>query len=407
MIAKKILMLVLGQIKVGSLQVEFPDGTVYRTSPDATPSAQIVLHNWRVVRRLLVKGDMAIAESYMDGDWSSDTLPQLIDLGLANLDAFQPNRFTAGLIKFVGHLRHKRNANTLEGSRRNIAFHYDLGNDFYKEWLDPSMTYSSALFDENETDMDVAQLRKYRSLADSLGLKPGDRVLEIGCGWGGFAEVAAREYGVNVLGLTLSEEQKRYADARMQRAGLATQVEIRLQDYRHVRGEFDKIVSIEMFEAVGEENWPVYFEVLNQRLTPGGRAALQIITIDHGLFQTYRRRIDFIQRYIFPGGMLPSHEALASAIDGEGLTLERRAFFGLSYAKTLAQWRERFVAAWPRIAKQGFDQRFRRMWMFYLCYCEGGFRTGRIDVGHFLISKSDGFRNTLPTAEFDKRAVVA
>lgn len=388
MIAKKILILVLDQMKVGSLQVEFPDGSIHRTSLDAEPSAYIVLHNWRVVRRLFVKGHIAIAESFMDGDWSSETLPQLIDLGLANLDAFQPNKLTAGIIKFIGHLRHRSNANTLEGSRRNIAFHYDLGNDFYKEWLDPSMTYSSALFDENETDMDAAQLRKYRSLADSLSLKPGDRVLEIGCGWGGFAEVAAREYGVNVLGLTLSEEQKRYADARMQRAGLTTQVEIRLQDYRHVQGEFDKIVSIEMFEAVGEENWPVYFKILNQRLTPGGRAALQIITIDHGLFQNYRRRIDFIQRYIFPGGMLPSHEALTREINGQGLTLEGRTFFGTSYAKTLAQWRERFSAAWPRIAKMGFDQRFRRMWLFYLCYCEGGFRTGRIDVGHFLISKS-------------------
>ncbi len=393
MIAMATLKRLMDRIETGSLEVTFPDGSTYKTSGKVGPSATLVIHNWRFVWRMLMKGNLGVAESYMDGDWSTAALSELVALGVANLDAFQTNRVLAALFGFVGFLTHRRNANTLKGSKRNIAFHYDLGNEFYETWLDPSMTYSSALFDEADTDtgastdMNAAQIRKYRRLADRLHLAPGDRVLEIGCGWGGFAEVAARDYGAKVVGLTLSEEQKTYASARMERLGLGDQVEIRLQDYRLVEGEFDKIVSIEMFEAVGEENWPIYFKLLKDRLAPGGSAALQVITIDENLFQSYRRRMDFIQAYIFPGGMLPSQEALTREITRQGLTLTDRHLFGISYAKTLQVWRDRFTAAWPQISKLGFDQRFKRMWLFYLCYCEGGFRAGRINVGHFMLTK--------------------
>ncbi|MGV8995777.1 MAG: class I SAM-dependent methyltransferase [Parvibaculaceae bacterium] len=388
MIAKAILKRVLAHIKVGTLDVQFPDASKIRVSGSAEPHATLTVHNWRFVRRFMMKGDLAIAEAYMDGDWSTDSLSNLMELGTQNLGAFQPNPFLTRLFEVVGHLIHRKNANTTSGSKRNIAFHYDLGNAFYGAWLDPSMTYSSALFDEGASDMSVAQLQKYQRLAEHLNLKAGDRVLEIGCGWGGFAEVAARDYGAHVVGLTLSQEQKTYADQRMARAGLSDKVDVRLQDYRHVEGQFDKIVSIEMFEAVGEENWPVYFKVLNERLAPGGQIALQIITIDESLFGAYRRRIDFIQRYIFPGGMLPTPEALNREMTQQGLTLTDRHFFGGSYAKTLAIWRDRFLEAWPQISRLGFDQRFKRMWLFYLCYCESGFRAGRINVGQFMLSKT-------------------
>ena len=367
----------------------FPDGSKHCVSGvNPGPCAHIAIHNMACIPRILLKGDLASAEAYMEGDWSTDALPQLVELGIANLDVLRPNRLFSSIIELAGRITHRKNANTLDGSKRNIAFHYDLGNEFYSAWLDPSMTYSSALFDPNESDMKAAQERKYHKLAKSINLSPGDRVLEIGCGWGGFAEIAARDYGAHVVGLTLSQEQAQFARERMDAQGLSDKVDIRLQDYRHVDGKFDKIVSIEMFEAVGEENWPTYFRVLKERLAPGGRAALQIITIDQDAFEKYRRRIDFIQRYIFPGGMLPSKEALALEVSREGLTLGDSHFFGSSYADTLMQWREKFLVAWPHIANMGFDQRFKRMWLFYLCYCEGGFRAGRINVGQFTLTNA-------------------
>ena len=389
MIAKFAICQFLKKIQYGSLTVTCPDGSKYCASGvKPGPSAHIAIHNMACVPRILLKGDMALAEAYMNGDWSTDALHQLVELGIANLEAFRPNGFSSWIIELTGRLAHRKNANTVDGSKRNIAFHYDLGNEFYSAWLDPSMTYSSALFNADESDMTAAQDRKYHKLAKSINLSPGDRVLEIGCGWGGFAEIAARDYGAHVVGLTLSAEQAQFARERMTSQGLSDQVDIRLQDYRHVEGKFDKIVSIEMFEAVGEENWPTYFRVLKERLAPGGQAALQIITIDQNVFEKYRRRIDFIQRYIFPGGMLPSKEALALEISREGLVLDDSHFFGTSYADTLMQWREKFTTAWPHIANMGFDQRFKRMWLFYLCYCEGGFRAGRINVGQFTLTNA-------------------
>ncbi|MDF1687425.1 MAG: cyclopropane-fatty-acyl-phospholipid synthase [Parvibaculaceae bacterium] len=379
----------LKKTQYGSLTVTFPGGDHYQaTGPHPGPSAHIAIHNLSCISQLFFKGELAFAEAYMEGDWSTDTLPELIEWGVANLEAFRPNRFLSFFIERSGRMVHMKNSNTIEGSKRNIAFHYDLGNEFYGAWLDPSMSYSSALFDAGESDMTAAQERKYHKLAQSIELSPGDHVLEIGCGWGGFAEIAARDYGAHVVGLTLSQEQAQFARDRLDAAGLSEQVDIRLQDYRHVTGKFDKIVSIEMFEAVGEENWATYFRVLKERLAPGGKAALQIITIDQSAFDKYRQRIDFIQRYIFPGGMLPSKEALALEISREGLALDNSHFFGTSYADTLMQWRQKFTKAWPQIAEMGFDQRFKRMWLFYLCYCEGGFRAGRINVGQFTLTNT-------------------
>ena len=298
----------------------------------------------------------------------------LLRLGCLNDDTVSGALSKSWMANLLGRLRHARRANTRRGSRRNIAAHYDLGNDFYRLWLDETMTYSSAVFADMSEPIVPAQQRKYRRLAKKLDLQPDDRVLEIGCGWGGFAEIAAAEFGCRVVGLTLSREQAAHARTRMTRLGVADAVDIRLQDYRDVTSTFDKIVSIEMFEAVGERHWPAFFKALNDRLVLGGRAALQIITIDDDKFAGYRRNPDFIQRYIFPGGMLPSPEAFDAAAKRGGFDVRDAYFFGTSYAESLRRWDHAFRENWPEIAKVGFDERFRRMWHYYLRYCEVGFR---------------------------------
>jgi cyclopropane-fatty-acyl-phospholipid synthase len=291
----------------------------------------------------------------------------------------------SSLLRFINRLFHLGKANSKRGSRKNISYHYDLGNEFYATWLDRTFTYSSALFNSPEDSLEQAQLNKYRRICEMLNLQPGEKVLEVGCGWGGFAELAAREYGANVYGITLSKEQLAFAESRIKTAGLEQQVKLELIDYRDVQGSYDHIVSIEMFEAVGEENWPTYFAMLKERLKPEGRAVLQIISIDNKRFDAYRKRTDFIQRYIFPGGMLPSPQRLREEISQANLTLEGEQLFGHDYAKTLHIWREQFENAWPTINKQGFDERFKRMWIFYLTYCEAGFAEDSIDVGLYAI----------------------
>ena len=280
-----------------------------------------------------------------------------------------------------------RNRNSKTGSRRNIARHYDLGNAFYREWLDPTMTYSSAAFGHETETLEAAQARKYDLLLDRLDARPGDKVLEIGCGWGGFAEHAARTRGCKVTGITISRAQHDFARERIQRQGLNEQVEIRLQDYRDTRERFDRIASIEMFEAVGESYWPIFFETLRDRLVEGGRAAMQVITIADRHFDYYRGRPDFIQRYIFPGGMLPSPRAFTQESERAGLTVERMEGFGPCYARTLAEWNRRFQGAWHRLEPLGYDARFKRMWEYYLAYCEAGFRAGTIDVQRIQLAK--------------------
>ena len=276
----------------------------------------------------------------------------------------------------------RRNSKT--GAAKNIAYHYDLGNEFYAAWLDRTMTYSSAVFDRETDDLATAQTNKYRRLSDLADIQPGDHVLEIGCGWGGFAKYAIEERGAKVTGITISREQHDFAKQRLADAGLAGRGEVKLIDYRDLDGKFDKIVSIEMFEAVGQAYWPTYFNAVSTLLKSGGRAVLQAITIEDEVFEEYRREPDFIQRYIFPGGMLPSMPRLEHPVAEAGLKLVDEIGFGQDYARTLAEWRARFQEAWPQLATGRFDPRFKRMWELYLSYCEGGFRAGMIDVKHLL-----------------------
>ena len=389
--AGRLLIRLARRMEVGQLSLALPDGG--RAVVDGRQGRELravldVRDPAALLRRLLLKGATGFGEAYVDGHWDSPDLVRLLHLALANEAAVGAPVEGWGIARAVDRLRHFARANTRRGSRRNVADHYDLGNDFYALWLDSGMTYSSALFACADEPLEAAQDRKFRRLADALGLAPGHHVLEIGCGWGGFAIVAARDYGCRVTAITLSREQWRHARDRISAAGLADRVDIRLQDYRDVDGQFDRIASIEMFEAVGEAHWPTYFEILRRRLRPGGVAGLQIITIEDARFELYRRGVDFIQRYVFPGGMLPSPSALAREIERAGLRLVDSFTFGASYAETLAVWRERFRNAWPRIRDLGFDGRFKRLWEYYLAYCEAGFRSGAIDVAHFRIERA-------------------
>jgi cyclopropane-fatty-acyl-phospholipid synthase len=279
-------------------------------------------------------------------------------------------------------------SNSKRQARRNIHAHYDLGNAFYAAWLDPTMTYSAAIFDDGVNDLSAAQIRKYEALAKAIDLKPGQDLLEIGCGWGGFSEYVARTYGARVVALTISKEQFDYAQKRIADAGLSDKVTIKLQDYRDEKGLFDRIASIEMIEAVGEKYWPAYFAQLRDRLKPGGIAGIQGITIQESFFDSYRREIDFIRGYVFPGGMLPTPKIMKAMGEKFGIPLVGERIFGLDYARTLVEWRERFSAAWPSIKPMGFDERFRRLWHYYLAYCEAGFRSGNIDVRQMIFAKT-------------------
>lgn len=379
----------LHRVRAGHLTVKFPSGALkVFGGAEPGPRASIEIHNLRLACRMLVSGDIGFAEGYMEGDWDTPDLKAVFMLGVQNAQALSKTLAPSWFARLTNRLRHLRRANTREGSRRNIAAHYDLGNAFYGQWLDETMSYSAALFDMMDEPHAQAQRRKYLRLAKALDLHPGDRVLEIGCGWGGFAEIAAAEFGCEVVGLTLSVEQAAFAKVRMARAGLAEKVDIRVEDYRDITGKFDKIVSIEMFEAVGEENWPAYFDVLDRRLKPAGRAALQTITIADESFESYRRNPDFVQLYIFPGGMLPGPLAFGQAVSNAGLKVADAFYFGKSYAESLRRWDRAFRENWPQIEEHGFDRRFFRMWRYYLCYCEVGFDHERIDVGQFVIERA-------------------
>ena len=387
-IAERILAAWLGGVRAGRLSVEFPSGK-RRTFEGAAPGphALVRIHDLRLVARMAFGGDIGIAESYMAGEWDSPDLMAVLAFGSVNASAVAGALGRSWPAAVLSRVRHARRTNTRTGSRRNIAAHYDLGNAFFGRWLDETMTYSSALFADPDEPFVEAQRRKYRRLAEVLHLRPGDRVLELGCGWGGFAELAAAEYRCEVVALTVSAEQAAYARERMRRAGLADRVEIRFQDYRDVVGTFDKMASIEMFEAVGEEHWPQFFRAVDRCLAPGGRAAVQVITIADEAFNAYRRNPDFIQRYIFPGGMLPSPSAFQRAAADAGMTVVDDLGFGPSYAETLRRWNRAFTAAWPQIEPLGFDERFFRMWRYYLFYCEAGFEMGHIDVHQFAMER--------------------
>ena len=374
----------------GSLAVTLPDGRkVLIKGRSAGPNAALMLRNWNLAGRALTSGTIGLAESYMDGDWDSPDITAFLELFLVNGDtAHGYSNGKRGVGRFVERIRHWMNSNTKTGSKRNISAHYDLGNEFYREWLDPSMTYSSALYSTGANDLHTAQNAKYRALAEATGIRPGDHVLEIGCGWGGFAEFAASELNCRVTGLTISREQLAFAQERISKAGLGDRVDFRFQDYRDETGLYDRIVSIEMFEAVGEKYWPAYFSKLKQCLKPGGKAGLQIITIRPESFDQYRSNPDFIQKYVFPGGMLPTRHHLAELGKKVDLSLVKDFGFGLDYARTLAEWRERFWSVWHKLRPMGFDDRFKRLWEFYLFYCEAGFRARNIDVRQVVFSRS-------------------
>jgi cyclopropane-fatty-acyl-phospholipid synthase len=343
------------------------------------PEVSISVHRWRALKRLMLGGEVGFAASYLDGDWSTPDLLRLFELVMLNETTLVPSRRSSWPARLLGKFRHALRRNTRSGSKRNIAAHYDLGNDFYRLWLDESMTYSAGLFGNDET-LEEAQQNKIDYIAGLLELECGGRVLEIGCGWGALAERLAREARCHVTGVTLSEQQFAYASDRLTPQSASGKAEIRLQDYRDVVGCFDRIVSIEMFEAVGEAYWRGYFDLLKQRLSRDGVAVLQVITIAEERFDHYRRSPDFIQRYIFPGGMLPTKTHLRDLAAGAGLEIVSERSFGDDYALTLAEWRNRFGIAWPQLERQGFDERFRRMWDFYLAYCEAGFHARATDV---------------------------
>ncbi len=365
------------RLRHGSLTVHLPDGRSMRFgTPSNGVAADLFLDDPAAARRLLLGGDIGLAEAYGDGLWRTSDLPALIELGIRNEAELGRQLFGVAVLGLVNRLLHRSRANTRGGSRRNIAFHYDLGNDFYRLWLDPGMTYSSALYEREGQSLEEAQDAKIRRVGALLDLAPGHSVLEIGCGWGGMAEHLARRHGATVTGLTLSTEQLAFAQAR-----LGGDADLRLQDYRDVEGRFDRIVSIEMIEAVGEAHWPQYFRTLHDRLAPGGAAVVQAIVIEDSRFEGYRRGCDFIQRHIFPGGMLPCPSVMREQAERAGLVIDHVEMFALSYAQTLAEWRRRFLASWPQAAAQGFDERFKRLWDYYLSYCEAGFRAGTIDVG--------------------------
>ncbi|MFN7418655.1 MAG: class I SAM-dependent methyltransferase [Alphaproteobacteria bacterium] len=365
----------------GDVTFVTPDGRALRLRSDAGgPSAIIRIRNFRFIRRALMAGDIGFAEAYAAGEWETPDLTAVLSvfsLNFQNLTHVTEGNPFVGVLNFLGHVL---NANSRKGSRRNIHAHYDLGNAFYSRWLDPSMTYSSARYQNGADSLEAAQKEKYGALARRMSLSADHHMLEIGCGWGGFAEFAAGEIGARVTGITISKEQHDFARRRMFEAGLAERADIQLIDYRDVTGVFDRVASIEMFEAVGEKYWPTYFQTVHDRLKPDGRAGLQIITIQDELFEGYRRRADFIQRYIFPGGMLISESRLRQETGRAGLAWSEPDRFGLDYAATLAIWKQRFGAAWDEIRRLGFDERFRSIWEFYLSYCEAGFRTGRTDV---------------------------
>ena len=372
----RLVLALLEKLQGGMLEVRLPDGSS-RLFGAGEHGVTLQVHDEAMFSQVLARGDIGLAEAYLDGHWDSPDVTGLLTLLTRNRDVLKRAVYGSWRNLIAARVRHWLNNNSRAGSKRNIMAHYDLGNDFYKLWLDPSMSYSSALYRAVDGgDLETAQRAKYRRILRRLHAEPGQSVLEVGCGWGGFAEMAVQE-GLRVTGLTLSPAQLEWAQKRVPEADL------RLQDYRDTREQFDHVVSIEMFEAVGERWWPTYFKTIARALKPGGRAVVQSITIRDDLFADYRKGTDFIQQYVFPGGMLPSRSAFRAAAARQGLAVRGEYAFGTDYARTLADWRLAFEASWPQIAALGFDEPFRRLWRMYLCYCEAAFLAGNIDVVHF------------------------
>lgn len=377
----------VSDMNTGQLDFILPDGRRFRVL-GARPGqvAEIHVHDDDVFARLIREGDLGFCDAYIEGGWSTPDLQALLDWIQDDNDRIYDGFPGLIFVRAYERLRHLMNSNSKRQAKKNISHHYDLGNAFYALWLDDTMTYSSALFRSGQESLERAQEQKYASMLDQMGVGPGDHVLEIGCGWGGFAEFAARR-GVRVTGLTISQEQHDFAVERIARAGLSDLVDIRMQDYRDETGKYDGVASIEMFEAVGEKYWPTYFNTVRNCLHPGAQAVLQIITITEDRFEKYRKGVDFIQKYIFPGGMLPSKTRLREEVSKAGLALRDQITFGESYSMTLRRWHGVFNDKWSRVARLGFDDRFRRMWNFYLTSCAAAFHSGNCDVVQVTLQK--------------------
>jgi cyclopropane-fatty-acyl-phospholipid synthase len=378
----------LQRMTYGRLDVVLADGRRFRAQ-GARPglAAEIVIHNPDSFARLVREGDLGFADAYLEGWWTTPDLQALMDIVFCDNPALLDEFAGMALVRAYERARHWLRGNSRRQARKNIAYHYDLGNEFYALWLDDSMTYSSALFETGQESLERAQEQKYAAMVDALDLKEGDHVLEIGCGWGGFAEYAAGKRGLKVTGLTISQAQHDYAVARMRRAGLSDRVEIKLQDYRDETGRYDGIASIEMFEAVGEKYWPTYFNAVRERLKDGARATIQVITVPNERFAQYRKNVDFIQKYIFPGGMLISPQRFREEAARAGLGWLSSIEFGESYSITLRRWHEVFTEKWDRIQRMGYDDRFKRMWSFYLTSCAAAFHTGICDVTQITVRR--------------------
>ena len=375
-------------IKAGRLDIILPDGRTFSASgAELGPIAILQVHNEELFARLIREGYVGFSEAYMDGWWSTPDLQSFMDLVNTDNDDMYNGYPGQRLVQMYEKLRFWLQRNHKSQARKNISYHYDLGNDFYGLWLDDTMTYSSALFATGQERLEAAQTAKYKQMVDEMGAQPGDHILEIGCGWGGFAEYAAKERGLKVTCLTISEQQFNFAVDRIKRAGLSDLVDFKLQDYRDEKGVYDGIASIEMFEAVGEKYWPVYFDKVKERLKPGKLATLQIITVADHRWDAYRNDVDFIQKYIFPGGMLPSPSVLRAEVTRAGLGVEKSVEFGQSYAITLKRWHETFNDKWEQISTMGFDDRFRRMWNYYLTSCAAAFETANCDVTQITVKR--------------------
>ncbi|MFT5742454.1 MAG: cyclopropane-fatty-acyl-phospholipid synthase [Paracoccaceae bacterium] len=379
---------VASRIPRGRIDMILPDGRHFRAQgKDAGYVAELRIHNDDLFARLIREGDLGFSEAYMDGWWSTPDLQAFMDLVHDDAEEMYDGFPGQAFVRAYERLRFLMQSNSKRQARKNISYHYDLGNEFYGLWLDDTMTYSSAKFETGQENLAAAQTLKYASMIDEMGAQAGDHVLEIGCGWGGFAEYAAKERGIKVTGLTISEEQFKFAKERIEKAGLADMVTFKLQDYRDETGIYDGIASIEMFEAVGEKYWPVYFETLRARLKPGKNATLQIITVADARWDVYKRGVDFIQKYIFPGGMLPSPTMLRQQVEKAGLKVAHSVEFGESYSQTLRRWHDDFNDKWDQVAALGFDDRFRRMWNFYLTSCAGTFHSGNCDVTQITVTR--------------------
>ena len=385
----KLFFSVLSQGKYGSITVYYEKKKIFfHRGVLPGPSAQIRLLKKKCLDDFFLKGDLGWAESYIESNWESSNLSDFLEWGAKNFHEFSKYIRGKWFIILYLRLKHYLNRNSKTGSKKNISFHYDLGNSFYEKWLDKSMTYSSGMFKKESDDLYNAQLNKYRNLAKITDIKNNDKVLEVGCGWGGFSCFLAKNFSADVTAITISKKQYEKVKEKVFTEKLTEKINVKLTDYREIKGLYDKIVSIEMFEAVGEKYWSKYFEVLGGNLKYNGAIGLQTITIEDKFFKKYRKFPDFIQTYIFPGGMLPSIEEMSKVLKSKGLSIEKKQMFGNDYAKTLKMWSKSFENSWENIKKEGFNDAFRRMWRYYLGYCEGGFKSGNINVGQFLIKKS-------------------